>query len=200
MSDQEIAWLRCIWGWEASGEALYDVECPGCTSATFYQHAETILELLAPGPSHSVLNIGCGAGRVEAQWASRVREMHGVDFSESAIIAARAAAPANAHFVPNDGRSLPFLDGSFDLVFCETMFQHVPKAITLGYIDKIYRVLVPGGRCVLQIPRLDAYPDAPYCSGMSRADLDAAMARFSSVTYPAAALKQHAYHVPVGVK
>jgi len=49
-----------------------------------------------------------------------------------------------------DARSIPFADGSFDLILCSHVLEHIPD--DLAAMREIYRVLGPGRRAILQVP------------------------------------------------
>ena len=99
----------------------------------------------------AVLDLCCGMGRTCRHVAPLVKEYHGVDFAEGMIAKAREynAGVPNASFHVNDGRSLGgFADGTFDLVYCELAYQHMPKGTQAAYTSEVHRVL-RNGRAVL---------------------------------------------------
>ena len=53
-------------------------------------------------------------------------------------------------YVNNDIQTLPFLDGSFDLVICSQVLEHVPDDNRA--LNEFYRVLRPNGSLVITIP------------------------------------------------
>ena len=177
--EDQVALLKKLYRWDSDDVSLFDRQCPGHMREDFYRHDKCILSLLDP-KSHEVgLNVGCGCGRVEAQWAGRVRELHGVDFSAAAIdVARREVSHPNVAFYRNDGRTLPpyFEQGAFDFAWCEQVFQHVPRDITCGYLKEIARVLKPGGRFVAQFPNVLKYGNSWDMGGMTRENVDAALA------------------------
>lgn len=66
---------------------------------------------------------------------------------------------AEHHF---DLHNIPFRSGSFDVVICNHVMEHV--ADDLRCMQEIYRVLKPGGWSIMQVPidysRADTYEDA----------------------------------------
>jgi ubiquinone/menaquinone biosynthesis C-methylase UbiE len=68
----------------------------------------------------------------------------------------------NATFLINDGKTLPLQNSSVDAVFCELAFQHMKKHTVHLYINDVFRVLLPGGVFIAQIPRLDYYQDKSF--------------------------------------
>ena len=97
--------------------------------------ARNLAELLGPravesaagSPIDSVLEVGCGTGAVLAVVAAAgVGRQHvGVDLADPASHTdAQARALDLRRF---DGKSLPFDDASFDLVFASHVIEHVPE-------------------------------------------------------------------------
>jgi SAM-dependent methyltransferase len=123
---------------------------------------QDFLELLARrwrlSEGHRVLDVGCGAGH----WGLRLlplcaptATMHGVDREAGFLDAARARAAARdlgerCTFSEAHGERLPFDDGSFDVVTCQTVLMHVddPEAL----LAEMHRVLAPGGVLIAAEP------------------------------------------------
>ncbi|MDQ6804745.1 MAG: class I SAM-dependent methyltransferase [Actinomycetota bacterium] len=100
-------------------------------------------------PTDTVLDIGCGVGRLSRVIAGRAARVCGLDISSEMIDRAREhhASLANIEWIVGDGTSLrPLPDGSVDGCVSHVVFQHIPDpSITLGYIAEMGRVLRPGG-------------------------------------------------------
>ena len=106
-------------------------------------------------PGQTVVEIGCGVGRLTRVLAEDGRRVVALDISERMIELAREH---NAHldgveWIVGDGESLaPVADASADACFSHVVFQHVPDPrITLGYVREMGRVLRPGGWSAFQI-------------------------------------------------
>jgi SAM-dependent methyltransferase len=97
-----------------------------------------------------VLDLGCGDGRITALLAREGAEVTGVDPSEVALERARAANPGLDFRAPAPDGSLPFADGSFDVVVCVNVLEHV--ADTQRLMSEARRVLRPGGRLAIAVP------------------------------------------------
>ncbi|HRX39048.1 MAG TPA: class I SAM-dependent methyltransferase [Parvularculaceae bacterium] len=96
----------------------------------------------------SILDIGCGVGRLLKPFSMHFARAVGVDMNERILDAARdyIGDRANVELVKNDGRTVPFPDNSFDYVFCGGVLQHVPDIdVIMGYFREGLRVLKPGG-------------------------------------------------------
>jgi 2-polyprenyl-6-hydroxyphenyl methylase/3-demethylubiquinone-9 3-methyltransferase len=116
--------------------------------------------LLAPLPRDAeVLDLACGSGPHVLAWAERGYRVTGVDFDHALLVAgrtrvARGATPApGVMAVPapawncGDATRLPYRDGSFDLVFCNSLLEHVPD--WRAVLSETARVLRPGGVAVV---------------------------------------------------
>jgi SAM-dependent methyltransferase len=97
----------------------------------------------------TVVEIGCGVGRVTRAIAARAGRILALDVSERMLELAREHNPelANVEWVHGDGASLrPVADGAADAVISHVVFQHIPdSAVSLGYVTEMGRVLGPGG-------------------------------------------------------
>lgn len=93
-----------------------------------------------------LLEVGVGAGTDHLQWARAGAICHGVDLTEAGIETTRARL-ATYGFTSNlqrvDAETLPFADGTFDVVYSWGVVHHSerPEAI----VREIWRVLKPGG-------------------------------------------------------
>ena len=97
----------------------------------------------------TVLEIGCGAGRVGEYLAPRCGRWVGADVSRNMLAHAEQAlaGASNVAFVTLTGDGLPAsLDGSIDVVYCTTVFMHLEEWDRYRYIQDAFRALKPGGR------------------------------------------------------
>jgi ubiquinone/menaquinone biosynthesis C-methylase UbiE len=97
-----------------------------------------------PRPDHTVVEIGCGVGRLTRAIAPQVGRVLALDIAEEMLTVARTGAPPNATFHRSDGRTLPVPGGSADLVVAYCVFQHLPTVGILGqYLAEMVRVARP---------------------------------------------------------
>lgn len=103
-------------------------------------------------PHHTVLDLGCGLGRLTRPLAARARRVVALDVSAEMLARARElnAHLDNVEWVHGDGRTLP--GARVDAAISFVVLQHVPDpAISLGYVRELGRVLNPGGWAVLHV-------------------------------------------------
>lgn len=98
----------------------------------------------------SLLEIGCGMGRMTRALAGRFGHIVAVDVSAEMLVRAREANAhlQNVRFVQGDGCSFGDMpDDTFDFAISYIVFQHMPRAeLIYQYIRDAIRVLKPGGR------------------------------------------------------
>ena len=102
-----------------------------------------------------VLDIGCGIGRVAAELAPRVKEVHGVDVSGRMIETAlrRCHGLSNVKLMKSSGRDLhEFSDASVDAALAVDTFPYLHQsgyALVMTFFAETARVLRPGGDFVI---------------------------------------------------
>ncbi len=110
---------------------------------------ESIRERVALEELESVLDFGCGCGRVTRYWLGVGPSVAGTDLDEEAVEWCRRNLPF-ARFEPNGlAPPLDFEDESFDLVYGLSVFTHLPEELQLLWMRELGRVLTPGGRLLL---------------------------------------------------
>jgi 2-polyprenyl-3-methyl-5-hydroxy-6-metoxy-1,4-benzoquinol methylase len=114
------------------------------------QKAEKVVAVLQDslGPLDDIhlLDISSSTGIMASVFSEHVARVTGVDIDTQALRFAQIASRrANLAFCEMDGLHAAFADGTFDVVVCNQMYEHVPDAQAL--LDEIYRVLKPGGVC-----------------------------------------------------
>jgi SAM-dependent methyltransferase len=113
-------------------------------------------------PGMTVLDVGCGEGRHAFEAFRRGARVVAVDWGRSeaettkrwlAAIAAAGEAPEGARFevVRGDVTALPVPDASVDRVIASEVLEHVPDDDAA--FAEISRVLAPGGRVAVTVPR-----------------------------------------------
>jgi len=165
---------------------------------TFQEQILTDLENVCGGQDPhemTVLEIGCGAGRVTRALAAYFGRVYAVDISREMVAQARRALSGfpHARVFQNNGRDLSGLRGSWwnrlgmgprlrvDFAFSCIVFQHIPsREIIESYVREVHRLLRPGGLFKFQVqgsPRVQAAEDDSWV-GVSFSETEArALAR-----------------------
>ncbi len=153
--------VMSFYQWDTANDPdVYTKICTGVSREEFEELADSIAWRLEPSRDQVLLDVGCGAGRLEKFIAPLVKELHAVDFAASMIDVARQRLVGvnNCHFWLNDGETLPMIaSNSIDGAWAELVFIHVPKPVIASYVQEVYRVLKPGGRFICQIARPEGY-------------------------------------------
>lgn len=102
-------------------------------------------------PNKTLLDVGCGNGRLAGFLKNRQIDYLGIDNNEELIALARKRHPF-AKFIVADQTSLPFPNVSFDHVWNIAAFHHVPsKKLRLQTLREIHRILKKNGILVLTV-------------------------------------------------
>lgn len=98
----------------------------------------------------SVLDLGCGNGRLSELFVGKKYNYLGADISEELIKIAKLKYSAAKFVQLSDPLKLPFDDNSFEIVYCLAVIHHIPgKEYRNAFLTEISRVLKPGGKLIL---------------------------------------------------
>jgi tellurite methyltransferase len=103
---------------------------------------------------HSVLDLGCGAGRHTLFLAQQGLAVYGLDDAPNGLLAARQRLQTNgqsAGLACGDMGDLPFADAAFDAVVSVYVIHHNRLARIQRTVQEIRRVLRPGGLAMLDL-------------------------------------------------
>lgn len=110
-----------------------------------------VVELAAPQPQWTGLDIATGSGHTAFALAPHVRTMIAVDLTAEMLGQARGLRAArqatNVDFALADAHRLPFPDATFDVVTCRRAAHHFSDIAAA--VQEMHRVLRPGGRLVI---------------------------------------------------
>ncbi|MDR3710896.1 MAG: methyltransferase domain-containing protein [Capsulimonadaceae bacterium] len=102
-------------------------------------------------PGDAVLDVATGSGFTAVEFANRAASVIGTDVSTGMLAEARTRAKergaGNVTFSEAPAESLPFDDGSFDIVACRIAAHHFVDVAK--FVKESFRVLKPEGRFVL---------------------------------------------------
>jgi 2-polyprenyl-3-methyl-5-hydroxy-6-metoxy-1,4-benzoquinol methylase len=132
--------------------------------AKFFQSAEPdrvlLLGLLrrigcTPRDFRTIVEFGCGVGRFTSHLAAMFDSVVGLDISRPHLrLAEQHMARIGRHnvrFAQVTPRDLHPAEG-FDLWFCRIVLQHNPPPVIMHILDRMFRLLEPGGVAIFQVP------------------------------------------------
>jgi len=117
--------------------------------------ATQLIERANPRPGERVLDVACGTGVVARKVAPLVGptgDVAGLDISPHMLAVAKTAAERDGldiTWIEGRAESLPYPDGSFDLVLCQ--FALMFFADRAAALSEMHRVLDARGRVVLSV-------------------------------------------------
>ncbi|MEZ4223114.1 MAG: methyltransferase domain-containing protein [Polyangiaceae bacterium] len=116
---------------------------------------EEVERILSRGRRGTLLDLGCGDGRIGERLQRLGYQVTGLDVSGAALDHARRRGLGT--IVGDVSEALPIESASFDAVFAGEVIEHLfaPDA----FLAEVFRVLRPGGRVVLTTPNLAHLPD-----------------------------------------
>src|ERR1700721_2538416 len=131
-----------------------------CREYLFRDHTREIARALfpaeGPAPGTRVLELGCGPGFYACRLSEEYPQIHttGVDLSRRLLARAKSRAASrslqNCTFAHGDAHSLPDASNSIDAIVVSRLFLIVAKREAV--LSEIFRVLRPGGRCIIAEP------------------------------------------------
>lgn len=98
-----------------------------------------------------ILDFGAGVGTSVPWFAKYFPEARVTcaDVSRESLHVGRRLHGERARFIPFDGRTLPFDDGSFDIAFAACVFHHIDRREHIPLLRELHRVLTPCGRLTI---------------------------------------------------
>lgn len=111
-----------------------------------YEFGSQIVDLLAPQPDETILDVGCGSGELTKAIADRGAKAYGIDSSPEMITKAQGNYP-EIDFRVMDAMEINF-DFKFDAIFSNAAFHWIRNPEKA--VESISRNLKKGGRFVLE--------------------------------------------------
>lgn len=115
---------------------------------------------IAGGRSLSILDLGCGDGRIIGQLLDLGHDLSGCDLEERLPALREKLGPRLGDSfgerirVVSDEEKIPFAGGSFDIVYANQVIEHVGQLASM--FAECARVLRPGGVLLVTFPPLSA--------------------------------------------
>jgi len=117
-------------------------------------HSAIVAEIAKDLPGRTVLDIGCGAGRLSIYCASHGANVTGIDFSDAAIELANLITNGLTFEMPN----LKFrvdqferVEGRYDVVLITEVFEHIEQQ-PVETLKRLRELVAPGGKVVVSCP------------------------------------------------
>ena len=109
---------------------------------------EAFVTHVTEGTARSVVDAGCGTGRMTGLLASQGVDVSGIDVSAGMISVARRTYP-ELSFGVAELADLPYADGQLGGVFAWYSIIHTPPEDLPRVFAEFFRVLAPGGHAML---------------------------------------------------
>ena len=128
--------------------------------ASYQAMFRTLIDVIAPRPGETILEIGCGAGslvRLLARGLGRANPITAADVNpfllrEAAQLAETDGLAGMIQFRHGNAEALPFENNSYDCVYSVTVFEECDAGRAIA---EAMRVARPGGRVGLVVRALD---------------------------------------------
>jgi SAM-dependent methyltransferase len=128
--------------------------------ASYQAMFRNLIDAIAPQPGETILEIGCGAGSLVRQLATRLGDANpitAVDVNpfllrEAALLAEAEGLGGAIDFTEGNAEALPFEAESFDCAYSVTVFEECDADRAIA---EAMRILRPGGRVGLAVRALD---------------------------------------------
>jgi len=108
---------------------------------------EQLLTFVAPEPGHRLLDVGGGTGRIAQQFIGRVAQVCILDPSPRML---EEGQRKGICITQGESEWLPFGAGTFERIIVIDAFHHMRNQEMAAH--ELTRVLVPGGRLVIEEP------------------------------------------------
>jgi SAM-dependent methyltransferase len=164
-----------------SSAALYD----HVVRRVYYQGLErtvtrAVLDRLEALQPKSLLEVGCGAGRLLSRIAQReaITDIVGIDLSPYLLErAARRLRGRRVRLVHADGMHVPADEGAFDAVIASHYVGHLPATLRSGAVAELVRVVRPGGHVLVLDHRWHPSPASVHVRELPHSSRDVGAAR-----------------------
>lgn len=142
---------------------VYTVICnPGggksCSEEEFNLRGKEDASFIVPyiGSDKTILDFGCGIGRIMKYLAPSSKFIWGVDISPVMIEKGKKFlfGISKARLQLISGGKLPFTEGQFDVAYSWYCLQHMDKLDAYNYCKEIFRVVKKGGILLATFPSL----------------------------------------------
>jgi ubiquinone/menaquinone biosynthesis C-methylase UbiE len=125
-------------------------------SEAYGQNDNNIISLLEKNPKANVIDIGCGDGQKTIKFKKQIgcKTITGLDGVSERLSAAKKIG-VDKIILADIEKKWPFRKNQFDVVISNQVIEHI--ANTDNFIQEIYRILKPGGYCVISTENLASW-------------------------------------------
>lgn len=143
-------------GLVATTQGLGDIDVYRDSTIGSFLAMEGLLEAAGAAPRRvrSVLDIGCGTGRLLVGWHAddSARQLVGTDLNADLVAWNRTHLPEVAAWAVNGlAPPLPYDAASFDLVVLASVLTHLSLASQRAWLAEVRRLLAPEGRALVTL-------------------------------------------------
>lgn len=121
-------------------------------------------------PGERVLDVACGTGiiaRLSLQQVGETGSVTGLDINPGMLAVARSVTQdSSIEWHEASAEDMPFPDDSFDVVICQLGIQFMEDRSAA--LQEMYRILVPGGRMLLNVPGPAGEPFVIFAEAMGK--------------------------------
>lgn len=93
----------------------------------------------------SVLDFGCGCGRVIRNWHNHTPDLYGTDYNSELINWCQDNLAFCQFSINQLEPPLNYPNNTFDFIYALSVFTHLPKSLQLPWLEEVKRVLRPNG-------------------------------------------------------
>jgi 2-polyprenyl-3-methyl-5-hydroxy-6-metoxy-1,4-benzoquinol methylase len=111
----------------------------------YLMHVESLVDDVNP---NSVLEVGCGDGRLTGILAAKYPNVLGVDISEKAILLAQGIHNKEI-FKAIDAA---YLDNTYEIVIAMEVLEHIPDELVTSFLETLSDRTSQGGRVIITVP------------------------------------------------
>lgn len=130
---------------------------PGKPEAAFHQYALNLGAFLPEDGSASLLDIGCGIGRLLLFLQERgYTKAEGIEASEDQVAECRKLGLRQIRHVLDTEKYLLQRSGQYHVIFALDVIEHIPKERVPSLLAAIHNALVPNGIFIMRVPNMAA--------------------------------------------
>jgi 2-polyprenyl-3-methyl-5-hydroxy-6-metoxy-1,4-benzoquinol methylase len=129
----------------------------------YLSYVNFILETIGKISFHSLLDVGCGDGRLlhDAAKTFPDKELKGIDISEKAIAFARSMA-TGVQYICGDITTPGIFRSRFDIITLIETLEHIEPTMIDRFLESIDHYLENDGRLILTVPSLNIKTQAKH--------------------------------------